>query len=104
MQGPSSRQTKIRVAVRVRPPIREDLEINAGLDNLADQYDECVAEDAIRGTVQLKKPYFDTREFSIDVVLGREATQAQTYEAVGKPVVDDVLLGYNGTVLSLIHI
>ena len=38
----------------------------------------CVHEDAERGTVQLRKPFFDTREFSLDVVLGRDCTQAQT--------------------------
>ena len=91
---PSS-NSRIRVVVRVRPPIAEDV------DNCeAEQYDECVEEDPSRGTLQLKKPFFDTREFSLDIVLSREATQAQTYEAVGRPVVDDVLEGFNGTVLA----
>ena len=89
-------RTRIRVVVRVRPAIAEDVE--AARD--AAQYEECVEEDAARGTLQLKKPFFDTREFSLDTVLARDATQAQTYEVVGRPVVDDVLAGYNGTILA----
>ena len=93
-----SRAVRIRVVVRVRPSIAEDVDIH--YQQLGDQYEECVHEDAERGTVQLRKPFFDTREFSLDVVLGRDCTQAQTYEAVGRPVVDDVIEGFNGTVLA----
>ena len=88
-------RTRIRVVVRVRPPIAEDVD-----QQDAEQYAECVEEDAVRGTLQLKKPFFDTREFSLDTVLARDATQAQTYDVVGRPVVDDVLEGFNGTVLA----
>jgi hypothetical protein len=84
--------------VRVRPPIAEDVEIGVQLGD--DRFEECVDEDAVRRTVQLRKPYFDTREFAFDTVLDRHATQADTYEAVGRPVVDDVLDGYNGTILA----
>ena len=94
-----SRLHKIRAVVRVRPFIPEDSE--GGHHILGSkQLDECVHEDPTRGEVQLRKPYYDTRQFALDVVLGREATQAQTYEVVGRPVVDDVLEGFNGTVLA----
>jgi hypothetical protein len=68
-----ARPSKVRVVVRVRPSIAEDIDI--GYQTLGDQYSECVHEDADHGTVQLRKPFFDTREFSLDVVLGRKATQ-----------------------------
>jgi hypothetical protein len=94
-RGASSR---IHVVLRVRPLISEDVEL--GLQ-LGDEYaDECIDEIPVSHTIHLRKPYFDTREFSFDTVLGRGATQADTYEAVGRPVVDDVLLGFNGTVLA----
>ena len=92
---PAAERTRIRVVVRIRPTIAEDVKTCT-----AEQYYECVNEDATRGTVQLRRPFFDTRQFSMDMVLNRDATQAQAYEAIGRPVVDDVLQGLNGTVLA----
>jgi len=89
---------RIRVAVRVRPPIHEDLELASKLGD--DSFEECIEEHPSTGTIKLRKPFHDTREFAVDFVLGREATQAETYEAVGREVVDDVLEGFNGTILA----
>ena len=89
---------RVRVVARVRPRIAEDVELNQS--HFVSEDDECVVEDPQANTIQLLKPYFDTREFGLDCVLGRDATQAQTYEAVGRPVVDDVLAGFNGTLLA----
>lgn len=93
-----SPRERIRVVVRVRPPIAEDVDL--ALASGDDHYEECVDEDTRRAAILLRKPYFDTREFMLDMVLGREATQSETYEAVGRRVVDDVLEGYNGTLLA----
>ena len=94
----NARPSRIRVTVRVRPPIAEDVELGMALGD--EHFEECTDEDPAQCTVQLRKPYFDTREFTFDTVLGRHATQAETYEAVGRPVVDDVLEGFNGTILA----
>ena len=92
--------TKIHVVVRVRPRIAEDLDSTIHKRPGASAYEECVEEDEARSSVFLKKPYFDTREFAFDCVLGRGATQAQAYEAVARGVVDDVMAGFNGTILA----
>ena len=59
-----------------------------------------MSEDAQRGTVQLRRPFYDTREFSFDDVLSRHASQSQTYDAVARGLVDSVLEGFNGTILA----
>ena len=91
--------TKIHVVVRVRPRIAEDLDSTIHKRPGASAYEECVEEDEARSSVFLKKPYFDTREFAFDCVLGRGATQAGD-EAVARGVVDDVMAGFNGTILA----
>ena len=91
-------KSRIRVTVRVRPPIGEDVEfaqLQPGFE-----YEECLEEDSGTGRIALMKPFFDTREFALDTVLDRNATQAMTYTAVGEPVVEDVLRGFNGTILA----
>ena len=62
--------------------------------------DECLEEDANRASILLRRPYYDTREFGLNCVLSRTASQAQTYEAVARGLVDDVLGGFNGTILA----
>ena len=47
----SGRPTRLRVVVRVRPSIAEDVDLGA---EFSQSYDECVVEDAGRGTVQLR--------------------------------------------------
>ena len=39
-------------------------------------------------------------KFSFDVVLGPHATQADLYRSAVAPIVDDVLNGYNGTIMA----
>ena len=68
-----------------------------------ESFDECVDEHVETSTIMLRKPFYDTREFSVDTVLGRDATQAETYEAVAREVVDDVLEGFNGTILAYVR-
>jgi len=93
------RRGRIRVVVRVRPTIQEDLELPVH-PYTGEGHAECVSEDAQRGTVQLRRPFYDTREFSVDGVLSRHASQSQTYDAVARGLVDSVLEGFNGTILA----
>ena len=90
---------RIRVVARVRPLIHEDTDLPAYLQMPGTQA-ECVLEDETRGTILLRKPYYDSREVALDSVLSRDASQSQTYEVVARGVVDAVLEGYNGTVLA----
>ena len=91
---------RIRVVARVRPLIHEDTDLPTYHHTPSSSKAECVVEDEQRGTILLRKPYYDSREIALDSVLGRDATQSQTYEVVARGVVDAVLEGYNGTVLA----
>ena len=91
---------RIRVTVRVRPRISEDEELAAAQPPVAGFDDDCVEEDPAQQAILLRRPYYDARAFTLDGVLDRSATQAQTYEVVARGVVDDVLTGVNGTVLA----
>lgn len=39
-------------------------------------------------------------QFAFDVVLDTAATQADLYHSAVAPIVDDVLNGYNGTIMA----
>jgi kinesin family protein 5 len=41
-----------------------------------------------------------TRSFALDHVFPPHVSQADVYEAVARPIVNDVLAGYNGTVMA----
>jgi len=43
---------------------------------------------------------YDEREFTFDKVLGIESDQEETFNSVGADVVDDVLQGFNGTIMA----
>ena len=42
----------------------------------------------------------DTGEYAFDYVFGSDSQQGRVYEAVGRPVVEDVLIGFNGTIFA----
>lgn len=42
----------------------------------------------------------DPREFHFDRVLWQDDTQDSVYDVVGKPILDSVLTGYNGTIFA----
>lgn len=86
-------ENRVKVIVRVRPPISEDLN-----NPLLGPYEECVSTAKTR--VRLCRPTYDEREFSFDSVLPPRADQSSMYHVVAKGIVEDVLKGYNGTVIA----
>ncbi len=44
--------------------------------------------------------YSDRHTFHFDRIFGFDATQAQVYDAIAKPVVDGLFEGYNGTIFA----
>ncbi|CAE8583001.1 unnamed protein product [Polarella glacialis] len=78
MAGQASR-CPVRVVARFRPP-----------DYPAFHVEPCGAVDSADLT----------QHFQFDRAFGQEASQGEVYDDVGRPIVDDVLSGYNGTVLA----
>lgn len=91
-------ETNVRVVARFRPPITDEEEkdqpafaVHAG-DN-SDAIDWGVAEHA---TVQSHDGKWS---FEFDTAFSEEASQEVIYHRIGLPAVQDVLTGYNGTLL-----
>jgi len=45
-------------------------------------------------------PQTETKKYTFDGVFDGSCTQKEVYDAVGKPVLKDVLMGYNGSILA----
>lgn len=96
--APAREETNVRVVARFRPPITEEEEkdqpafaVHAG-DN-SNAIDLGVAENA---TVQSHDGKWS---FDFDTAFSEEASQEVIYHRIGLPAVQDVLTGYNGTLL-----
>ena len=46
------------------------------------------------------RPEYDKRDFFFDRVLSPAALQAETYDEVARPVVQDVIDGFNGVIMA----
>ncbi len=96
--------SRIRVVVRVRPPIKEDYEHSYG------EYEECIRVNPMNGETEAKYPsskyltvvraHSDERDFLFDLVLPPEVDQDGAYTEIGDDVVSDVLQGFNGTIMA----
>jgi Kinesin motor domain len=82
--------SRIKVAVRCRPPFKDEIEDEPLLDM-----------DTHVNSVTLKVHPNKFREFGFDYVFGTSATQDEVFEAVAEPIVREVLYGgYNGTIMA----
>lgn len=82
---------RIMVYLRIRPSTDE--ETRTQKENIIDQIDSS------RKTVFVKKEN-DRKQFSFDHIFDFSSVQKEVYAKVGKPVVDCVLEGYNGTIFA----
>ncbi len=81
------------MVVRVRPPIMEDTQQCVSSD-----FTDCTTIN--KNTITLSRQAYDDRDFTFDRVLSQNAGQAEMFQIVAEPIVDDVLKGYNGTILA----
>lgn len=86
--------SRVKVAVRCRPPFAEEG------DAPAVQVMPPVADNALSTSLQIQVAPDKRREFGFDVVFGAAATNSDVYNVIGGPVVDGVLNGVNGTVMA----
>lgn len=90
--------TRFSVYVRVRPLIKEDIALQkkTSSDTPPNICIRCIDKKRIL----LTKPYYDDREFKVDQVLSSETSQEESYDQVGKNIVNEVIEGYNGTIMA----
>lgn len=93
----SAQPGRVRVTVRLRPPNSNDEQF----DRYAQGEGTQVSVDEDTASVMLARGASGTaRVFKFDAVLPPSANQARTFNVVAEPIVDDVLKGYNGTILA----
>lgn len=85
----------IRVVVRCRP-LNEN--------EVSSRYKSIVVIKPVEGSVTLTNPaaseYDPPKTFTFDTVFGPESTQLDVYNLAARPIIDNVLEGYNGTIFA----
>jgi hypothetical protein len=92
-------ENPLSVYVRVRPIIKEDLALQKKV-NAEGPPSVCTKCSESKKQIILSKPYYDDREFTVDRVLSSETSQVESFELVGKNIVNEVIEGYNGTIMA----
>ena len=92
MADNAERNENIRVVVRGRPMSKD--EISAGYGNI-------VNFDRVQHTIGLKDPQTGAvKSFTFDQVFGPDSTQPDIFNQVARPIIDNVMEGYNGTIFA----
>ncbi|KAL1457120.1 hypothetical protein WDU94_001781 [Cyamophila willieti] len=85
----------VRVFVRLRPLNKKEIEAN---------YTNIATVDLLNGIVSVKNPVGYSHEppktFTFDTVFDSDSKQLDIYNETARPIVDKVLLGFNGTIFA----
>ena len=87
----ASKSECVKVAIRVRPMNKHEIEQNSRL---------CVTVDTANSTVSVISDKNQAKTFPFDYVYPMETTQREVYDQVAFPIVDSIFQGYNGTVFA----
>ena len=88
-------ESKVKVIVRVRPLIKEELDSRLEAKTIA------VKAHSDRRRITISKSGLHDREFTFDHIAANDyTTQESFYEAAGDPLVTDLFTGYNSTIIA----
>ena len=87
----SGKSECVKVAIRVRPMNKHEIEQKSKL---------CVEVDTVNNTVAVISTKNEAKTFPFDYVYPMETTQREVYDQVAFPIVDSIFQGYNGTVFA----
>ncbi|KAL0243063.1 hypothetical protein GEMRC1_005624 [Eukaryota sp. GEM-RC1] len=90
MPGSADPAGRVRVCIRPRPATEQESKNGT-----------CLSIE--QNSITVKKEQYQAaanKSFLFDAIFQPNASQADIYESVGKPVVNDVLEGFNGTILA----
>ena len=108
----SSSSDRLKVAIRIRPPLPRETEPNLPFRSIAlvskssqtlslVEYLGCEYEESERQREWVECPnYFQYHRFTFDTIFDMDATQDQVYEITALPAVESILQGYNSTILA----
>ena len=89
---------RVKVGVRCRPPFQDEIDFAQG--NFISIV-SCTPETKTSlGRVSLTLASGKERDFVYDFVFEPGATQDQVYDRIARPVISDVLRGFNGTIFA----
>lgn len=97
---PHHKAGRVKVGIRIRPAFKDEI------SNMRGPFTPIIAalnelDNATGlGKVVLTAGANKQREFKFDYAFGPQTTQDQVYDKVGRPVVTDVLSGFNGTIFA----
>lgn len=94
---PAAPAENIKVVVRCRPLDKMEREKNCKVVVEVDSIDNCVT---LFASTDRQSGDHQSKTFSFDHVFNEESTQAEVYNAVARPIVQNVLEGYNGTIFA----
>jgi len=98
VSGPgNSDADRVRVVVRIRPPVRKDEKFGEGSEAL--QYDAEKNLLFLLAKEDDKEKNTDPKQFVFDKVLWKDSQQVDAWESAGLPIVNAVLEGYTGCVM-----
>lgn len=86
--------SKLSVSVRVRPVIYEDKQL---ANTIRNEPELCVHLKQDGQSIKLLQDKFHAKSFKVDRTFPSTSTQSEVYNHTLKPVVKDVIKGYNGT-------
>ena len=89
---------RVKVGVRCRPPFQDEI------DNAQGRFVstvQCIPEKKTsHGKISISLPSGKQRDFIYDYVFQPGTSQDQVYDRIARPVVTDVLKGFNGTIFA----
>ena len=91
MKGKAGKSECVKVAIRVRPMNKHEIEEKSKL---------CVEVDKVNNTVSVFNSKGNSKTFQFDYVFPMDASQREIYDTVAFPIVDSIFQGYNGTVFA----
>ncbi|OQR71775.1 kinesin protein KIF3A-like, partial [Tropilaelaps mercedesae] len=89
-----SRKDNVQVCVRCRPLSETEIAAN---------YRNVISVDPIGGIVTVASPAGPSEPpkcFTFDLVFGPDSKQVDVYNRAARPIIDNVLQGYNGTIFA----
>jgi hypothetical protein len=100
--APHHKAGRVKVGVRCRPAFDDELAFAAqrgeSFESIVGTREEGNGQEL--GQVSLTMLSGKRREFLFDYVFSAEAPQDQVYERLARPVVSDVIRGFNGTIFA----
>jgi kinesin family member 11 len=99
-QLPHHKAGRVKVGIRCRPPFQEEIERAKGKFAPIIETRQDSRDPNALGKVALSLSTGKQREFMFDYVFGPSSSQDYVYDRVARPVVNDVLNGFNGTIFA----